>query len=121
MIRRLPLKKVHFYVIFCLLIFFIVQSLKFFQVHAPDWVFYYLNDFLLIPMVALLGLHVVWFIKNDTSIRLNIFTILSLVLLFSLVFEYYLPQKSPEYTADLRDVFAYFLGGVVFLILQKLE
>tara|TARA_R110002012_G_scaffold283304_2_gene473634 strand:- start:92850 stop:93158 length:309 start_codon:yes stop_codon:yes gene_type:complete len=101
-------------------VFLGVQGLKFFSIEGPDWLFYHLNDFLLIPILAIVGLHTVWLLHKDRSIRLNIFTIFSLVLLFAFVFEYYLPKQSYRYTSDLWDVIAYFLGGVVFYLLQKL-
>lgn len=121
MIRRLPLKILHLYVLLSLVVFLCVQSLKSFTIAGPNWTFHYLNDFLAIPIVATFCLNGVWFIKKDNNIRLNIFTILSLVALFSLVFEYYLPQQSYRYTGDICDVVCYFLGGVVFFFLQKIE
>jgi hypothetical protein len=98
-----------------------VQISKSFSVVGTNWIFHHLNDFLAIPIIATLCLHGVWFIKKDNNIRLNIFTILSLIALFSLVFEYYLPQQSYRYTGDFWDVICYFLGGVVFYFLQKIE
>ena len=121
MMRRLPLKTLRWYVLMSMVVFLSVQFLKFFSVSGPNWIFHYLNDFLVIPIVATVGLHGVWFIRKDKSIRLNIFTILSLVALFSILFEYYLPQKSYRYTGDIWDVVCYLLGGIVFYILQKIE
>ncbi|MBJ7881750.1 hypothetical protein [Gelidibacter salicanalis] len=72
-------------------------------------------------MVATLGLHTVWYLKKDTNIRLNVFTILSLVALFSVVFEFYLARQSHRYTGDGWDVLAYLLGGAVFFVLQKVN
>ncbi|WP_157417805.1 hypothetical protein [Aequorivita capsosiphonis] len=94
--------------------------MKYFSVSGPNWIFHHLNDFLVIPMVATVCLYGVWIIKKDKSIRLNIFTILSLVALFSIFFEYYLPLQSYRYTGDIWDVVCYFLGGVVFYFLQKI-
>lgn len=111
----------HLYVLLSLVVFLCVQSLKSFLVPGPNWIFHHLNDFLAIPIVAILCLHGVWFIKKDNNIRLNIFTILSLVALFSFIFEYYLPQQSYRYTGDVWDVVCYFLGGAVFYFLQKIE
>ena len=121
MIRKLPLKALHWYVLLSLIAFLGVQSLKFFSVTSQNWIFHHLNDFLLIPMVATLSLHAVWFIKKDNSIRLNVFTVFSLVALFSFIFEYYLPKQSYRYTGDIWDVACYFLGGLVFFFLQKKE
>lgn len=121
MIRRLPLKVLHLYVLLSLVVFLFVQSLKYFSGVRSNWIFHHLNDFLTIPLVATLCLHGAWLIKKDNTIRLNIFTILSLVALFSVAFEYYLPQQSHRYTGDIWDVVCYFLGGVVFYLLQKVE
>ena len=119
--RRLPLKPLHVYGLLSLVVFLGVQSLKLFSVSGPNWIFHHLNDFLVIPMVAIVSLHGVWWIKKDNTIRLEMFTILSLVVLFSIVFEYFLPQQSFRYTGDIWDVVCYFMGGVVFYLLQKIE
>lgn len=121
MMKQLPLRLLHAYVLLSFGAFLTVQSLKFLSISGPNWIFHHLNDFLLIPMVATLGLHVVWLLKKDRTIRLNGFTILSLVVLFSVVFEYYLPQQDARYTADVWDVVCYSLGGLVFYMLQKME
>lgn len=120
MIQRFPLKLLHFYVLLSLVVFLIVQSLKFFSIVGPNWMFHHLNDFLAIPIIATMCLHGVWLIKKDQTLRLNSFTILSLVALFSFVFEYYLPQQDYRYTSDVWDVVCYGLGGIVFYSLQKL-
>ena len=121
MIRPLPLQLLHLYVLLSLVVFVGVQSLKFFAVSTPNWIVHHLNDFLVIPMVAIVCLHGAWLIKNDHTIRLSIFTILSLVALFSFLFEYYLPKLSHRYIGDIWDVVCYLLGGLVFYILQKIE
>lgn len=121
MIRRLPLRFLHGYVFLSLLIFLGVQLFKSYDVRNPSWVFHHLNDFLLLPIVGLTSLHAVWIIKKDNTIRLNLFTTLSLVALFSFVFEYYLPLKSYRYTADVWDVVCYFSGGIIFYYLQKID
>lgn len=121
LMHKYPLKTLHLYVFFSLAIFLCVQSFKFYSIEVPNWIFYYLNDFLVIPMVATLSVHVVWFIKKTKTIRLNVFTIISLVTLFSIYFEYYLPQQSCRYTGDFWDVICYSSGGIAFYFLQKLS
>ncbi len=121
LMRRLPLKVLHCYVFLSLALFVCVQAWKYFCGIRSNWVFHYLNDFLTIPMVATICLHGVWFLKKDSSIRLNIFTILSLVIMYSIAFEYYLPKQSFRYTGDIWDVVCYSLGGIVFYLLQKIE
>jgi len=120
MILKLPLKALHLYVLFSLVIFICVQIFKYYSVSGPKWIFHHLNDFLTIPIVAIVCLYGVWFIKKDNKFRLGIFTILSLVVLYSFVFEYYLPKQSYRYTGDIWDVVCYFLGGAVFYLLQKI-
>ena len=117
----LPLRTLHIYIASSLLTFAIVQSLKIFSISAPQWIFSYLNDFLVIPIVATICLHGIWLLKNSKAIRLNGFTIASLVALYSIYFEYYLPQTSPRYTGDIWDVLCYALGGLVFYFLQRLD
>lgn len=118
---RLPLRSLHIYVALSLLLFSMVQSLKIFSIPAPQWIFSYLNDFLVIPIVACICLNIIWILKKDKAIRLNGFTIISLVLLYSIYFEYYLPQQSTRYTGDIWDVVCYASGGLVFYILQRLN
>lgn len=118
--KNIPLKILHLYIGFSLLLFIMVQLFKCYEVNAPDWVFFYLNDFLTIPMVATVCLHVVWLLKKNNTFRLSLFTITSLVILYAVYFEYYLPQKSSAYTGDVWDAVCYALGGAVFYFLQKL-
>jgi di/tricarboxylate transporter len=118
---RLPLKILHGYVLLSLLAFVTVQFLKFNSFSNPRWIFQHLNDFLTIPIVATICLHVIWAIQKDRTIRLSIITIFSLVVLFSLYFEYYLPRQSHRYTADTWDIFCYFLGGIVFYFFQRIK
>lgn len=117
---RFPLKILHLYVMISILIFLFVLGLERFTT-IPDFIRFYLNDFLVIPIVGLVCLHVVWFLKKDRTIRLNIFTILSLVILFSVYFEWYLPKIVARYTGDFWDVVCYFAGGFMFYIFQKQE
>ena len=72
-----------------------------------------------VNFIVLVGV-LIWAIKKDRTIRLNIFTIISLVALFSLYFEFYLPKQSTRYTGDLWDVVCYFLGGMLFYFLQNI-
>lgn len=116
---RFPLKTLHRYFLLSLAIFTVVQTLKFFDFNSPTWVFNYLNDFLTLPIVATFCLHGIWLVKKDQTIRLNRWTILSLVALYSLYFEIYLPQLSHRYTSDYWDILCYLFGGLVFYVLQK--
>src|SRR5690625_3969018 len=119
MIENLSLKNLHLYVLSSLLIFIGYQLLLQFDVSMHRFLTSYLKDFLCISIIATAGLHVVWFLKKDKSIRLNAFTLISLVLMYSIYFEYFLPKHSNFYVADWMDVICYSLGGLIFYILQK--
>ena len=71
-------------------------------------------------MVLTLSLNAVWILKKDRSIRLGWISILSIFLMYSFVFEYFLPQTMSRYTADWYDVLCYFMGAIIFYFLQKL-
>lgn len=119
MIKNLPLKKLHAYTGISVIVFIAVQLVKYYKLPAPDWVFFYLNDFLAIPIVATICLHAVWLVKKDRSLRLGPVSIISLVVMFSVYFEYYLPRQSYRHTGDPWDLVCYALGGLVFYFLQR--
>ncbi len=119
--RKFPLAVLHTYFVFSLLIGIAVLFLRYKAIAAPTWVYSYLNDFLIIPIVGTIALNAVWIFKKDKTIRLSPFSILTLVLIYSISFEYYLPQITNYYVADVGDVICYAMGGVVFYILQKIE
>lgn len=96
-----------------------VEGVRFFEIAGPNWMFHYLNDFLVIPIVGLICLYAVWWLKKDRNIRLGVVSIVTLVVIYSLYFEVYLPERSERYTADVLDVVCYAAGGVVFYFLQK--
>lgn len=118
---RLPLVALHCYVGLSLLIFFGLEAFKTFVIISPNWLTHYLNDFLCIPIVATICLHAVWRVKRNYMLRLKIGSILSLVVLFSVYFELYLPENTSRYTGDLIDVLCYIAGGGVFYGFQKLQ
>ena len=120
MIKKTPLKTLHIYIGISLLLFLLVEFLRFYQISAPNWIFFYLNDFLVIPIVGFICLRLFWFFKKDKTIRIDVFSILTLVVIYAVYFEVYLPQNSARYTADFWDVICYILGGIVFYFLQKL-
>lgn len=118
--QRRPLKSLHIVFVICLILYAIVQLLKFKEYSANSFIYNYLNDLLVIPIVAFICLNAVWFLKRDYSIRLSFMSLLSLVMLYAIYFEVYLPSYHERYTADFWDVFCYTIGGLVFYLLQKL-
>lgn len=102
-------------------IFLILQFLLSLDIYLPNWVVFYVNDFLVMPIVLTICLKVVHLIKKDTAIRLSLFTIFSLTTFYAIYFEVYLPKVEPRYTADVLDVVMYVAGSFLFYFLQFRE
>lgn len=99
-------------------IFLLLQLFLYLDSPLPNWVVNYVNDFLCMPIVLTICLKAVHLVKKDHTIKLGIFPILSLTIFYSVYFEVYLPKVEPRYTADVWDVIMYFLGSILFYILQ---
>ncbi len=117
---KTPCKTLHAFILACFLVYGFVLATKTFNFTENSFILYHLNDLIIVPMVLTLSLNVVWILKKDRSIRLGWISILSIFLMYSLIFEYYLPQTMSRYTADWYDILCYFIGSVIFIILQKL-
>ncbi|WP_157111361.1 hypothetical protein [Nonlabens spongiae] len=113
-------KTLHLFSLACIFMYGFVLLAKYFDLTYNTFILYHLNDLMIVPMVLTLSLNAVWIVKNDRSIRLGWFSILSIFLMYSLIFEYYLPQTMSRYTADWYDVLCYFMGAIIFYFLQKL-
>ncbi len=85
----------------------------------PNWVRFYVNDFLIVPIVLFIGLKTVQIARNDTQVRLSLMLILWICFLYSFLFEFIFPMSLKRYTADKIDVLLYFLSGLLFYQLQK--
>lgn len=112
------MKALYAFFIFACLTFFTIIALQYLQIAYPKWIQFYVNDFLCMPVVLTICLSVVHFIKKDYSIRLSLFTVLSLAAIYSVYFEGYLPEEKERYTADILDVVMYFSGSLLFYFLQ---
>ena len=72
----------------------------------------YLDDLLCLPIVLTLGLAMYRHFKP--SYELSAWHIWPTVIIYSIYFEWYLPQTSVAYTADVLDVLMYVLGALIF-------
>lgn len=106
------------FVLYCI-VFTILQLFYFLDQPIPGFIRDYLADFLCMPIVLSICLFVVQLVKKDKSIRLNISTISSVFLMYSIYFEMILPPIHWRYTADYRDVLLYLAGSIIFYFLQK--
>jgi len=77
----------------------------------------YLNDILCLPIILGLVLFIIrkWVIRNP-DYYFSIYHILFTAVVFSLYFEWYLPQRDFRFTSDFFDVLAYFSGGILFFL-----
>lgn len=102
--------------------YFIVRVVRIGFPNAPDFVRYHLTDLLFIPAMALFALIFARLIKRDKKLTIPPFLLFFQTSIIALYFEIYLPfysSRASEYTSDIIDVMMYFVGAIVFLLLQK--
>ncbi len=90
-----------------------------YNIGLPRIIQFYLNDFLIIPIVLSVCLYVIRELRHDHTYKIPIIYILYICFGYSIFFEYYLPRILSRYTSDFIDVILYFAGGGVFYLLQK--
>ena len=74
----------------------------------------YLDPFLAMPILLLILDWEMEFFR--TRPQLNEVELLASFIIFSLIFEWLFPYLSAEFTGDLWDIVAYFLGGLLYYI-----
>lgn len=107
------------YFIFSLLIRTSVYLAQKNNFHLPNFIQFYLNDFLIIPIVLTISLYTLRWSKNDKNYKIPLTIVLYSCFLYSFLFEYFLPKFLLRYTSDFIDVILYFASGIIFYILQK--
>lgn len=112
-------KKITYYFIFSVVIGSSIYAASFFGIDLPNFIQFYINDFLIIPIVLTCCLFLIRKLKRDITFQISLLNILYLSLLYSIIFEYWLPKFHDRYTSDFIDVVLYFLSGMVFYFLQK--
>lgn len=95
-----------------------VRICRSYDVVLPGWINGYLTDLLCMPLVFMICLVGVRFIKRNPQIEISKWLILVLFVEYAVVFEWILPARSDIYTADLLDVFMYAIGCILFYFLQ---
>ncbi len=85
----------------------------------PKFVQFYVNDFLIMPIVLTISLFVLKWSKNDKNYIIPIWIIFYICVMYAVLYEFILPKVHSRYTADVIDVVLYFISGFVFYILQK--
>ncbi|MDG1040048.1 MAG: hypothetical protein P8H13_03980 [Polaribacter sp.] len=114
-------KQLTYYFIFSICVggsIYIAQKLEFL---LPKLIRFYVNDFLIIPIVLYISLFVLRKLKNDKYLQFSLLHIFYVCVLYAVIFEYWLPKFHPRYTSDFIDVVLYFLSGILFYFLQKVK
>lgn len=87
----------------------------------PTFFSSYLNDLLCMPIVLSVCLFVIRKISKRKDLKISLFSAFSLAALYSIYFEWYLPENTTRYTQDVVDVLLYFGGALIFYLAQRSE
>src|SRR5690606_25329576 len=104
------------------LIWFRLFLLNFLLLHTfrlPQFLSSYLNDLLFMQLLLRICLFPLRRFGKKKQLKISLFSCLSLAALYSIYFEIYLPKVTQRYTADPVDALLYFIGAIVFYLLQK--
>lgn len=119
MVARLVNVFLHPYFLGCIIIYSLIRILRAEKIPVPDFVNGQITDLICIPFVLMICLAVVRAIKKDEKLQLKPWLVFLICVEYSIIFEWMLPAKSSIYTSDILDVVMYFIGGFLFLIIQK--
>jgi|SRR5690554_979618 len=101
-------------VIICITIYTMQKTM----VQIPSLVNNYLND--LLSMILVLKICEICIRKTfKVNIVDQLKYLIFIWLYFSFLFEYVLPQIHERYTADIYDILAYFLGLIIFILIER--
>ncbi|APS38833.1 hypothetical protein AO058_08080 [Salegentibacter sp. T436] len=114
------MKSLRTFFFICCFLFALLQTFYFFEIPLPDFINFYLANFLCMPIVLSICLYTVQLLKKDKTLRLNLITVLSVFVMYAIYFEVILPPLHWRYTADIIDVLLYLIGSFLFYFLQKL-
>lgn len=109
-----------YFIIFSTLYLIVRLTRAYFPEFLPDFIAFYLGDFLCMPLVLTFILAILRHIYKPPLLLLNPLMIFGLTTAYSIYFEWYLPKQSPLlFTADKIDVLMYFIGATLFYFIQK--
>ena len=113
------MKRKHALIFIAAIVYLLQLIFKRNNFYLPPLLNNYLADFLCLPLLLSIALFMLHKIKRDATIFLSRKMILFTCFYISFVFEYLLPQYSQRYTSDPFDIIAYFMGGLIYYILQN--
>lgn len=101
------------------LLFLLISLHDLLNLKLPNWILFYGNDFLCMPVVLSICLFAARSVKKDAGVYLSMLIILSLTIFYALFFELVLPKTQSNHTADFVDVLMYIAGAGLFYLVQK--
>lgn len=101
------------------LVALIIYMSQRFQLPLPNWIYFYVNNFLCMPVVLGLCLAIIRRLKKTENSYVPLVVVLGLTTYFAIYFEWFMPQISTRYTADIIDIGLYYLGAILFFSIQK--
>lgn len=101
------------------LIYAVYYGLKQTDLVFPIFISSYLADLLSIFLVNTFTLWALRKIKKRPNLELPPALVLLSVIMFSVFFEFYLPQKSPIYVYDPWDILCYAISGMAYIFWRK--
>jgi hypothetical protein len=106
---------VYTFIFYGLIVIYIVSlSLKLYEVRLHWFLSNYLNDLLCLPILLFLSTRILRLFFRRPTLQLDIWQILFALVVVSLVFEWWAPQKYTVHTGDVWDVLAYAAGAMMF-------
>lgn len=109
----------------CLLLLTVLYlSTRYLRLHVdglPSFIAFHFTDLLFIPMQLTICLIVLRFLKRNNTLTIPVALAFVNTMSMSVLFEWYLPiyKGSVLQTADITDALMYFLGAVLFLLMQR--
>lgn len=101
------------------LIYAVYYGLKQTDLVFPVLISNYLADLLSIFLVNTFALWAIRKIKKSPQLELPVSLVLLSVVMFTLFFEFILPQQSPIYVYDPWDVLCYAISGAAYIVWRK--
>lgn len=98
------------------IIIYLAQKL---HLPLPKWLYFYVNDFLCMPLVLSLCLAVLRVLLKKENLYVPFLVVLGLTSYFAFYFEWLMPQINTRYTSDIIDIVLYFSGAFLFFWFQK--
>lgn len=97
----------------------VVYFAKLFDLYLPNFISFYLNDLLCMPIILSICLAAIRKLKKDNTLYVPIRVIIVVTLYYIFHFEWLLPKFHPRYTADFIDIGFYIIGAFLFYRFQK--